>query len=65
MIDFMFEIPKNCWGWAPRATDPFPALSRIFLSIRASSDADPQLLTRGCLISYHACMGTRFANVNV
>ena len=65
-IDLEFEISKNCWGGAHRApsTDPFPALFRILLSIRASPDSDPLLLTRGCPITMSG-LGTRFANVNV
>ena len=49
MIDLKFEIAKNGWGGACRApsTDPFPALSRILLLIRASPDSDPRVLTRG------------------
>ena len=52
-IDLKFEISKNCWGGAhrPPSIDPFPALFRILLSIRASPDSDPLLLRRGCPIT--------------
>ena len=57
MIDSKFEIPNKFRRGAHRApsSDPFPALSRALLLIRALPDSDPLLLTRGWwLCPYHA-----------
>ena len=53
MIDSKFEIPNKFRRGAHRApsSDPFLALSRALLLIRALPDSDPLLLTRGCALT--------------